>query len=335
MASTTSDKDLLANGVLTLHADTSDLSTIDSAIIAACSNLPPPPLGPRPSSPPPYKSPNIYVYEQEIPVYMENVTALANVSIDPNLNLQLDQSPTSLSKLDLEHPGAIRSSSFKNVAITNQFKSETQIEPKLALITMQLITPSMPKPHTTTTFITGYEPNGCRNPSYIYRLLAQSKHQLLTTTPFLIDFAQGAQIKIENCEIGFLVHDRRTRNNLLNRYTRFMKAAAWERQPFPKVVLQEDDQHMCYFHILFYLTFAPLMTKQPKMVNHSTITENTENSSQILDLHHRLAEKTATNILPFSQQNYPLIKPSNPNPFRKRPSSPMSPPPGKISRTHN
>jgi hypothetical protein len=335
MASTTSDEDLLADVVLTLHADTTDLSTIDSAIIASCSNPPPPPSGPRPSSTPPYKSPNVYVYEQEIPVYMENVKALATVSIDPNLNLQLDQSPTSLSKLDLEHPGAIRSSSFKTVANTNQFKSETQIEPKLVLITMQLITPSMPKPHTTTTFITGYEPGGCRNPNYIYRLLAQSKHQLLTTTPFLIDFAQGAQIKIENCEIGYLVHDRRSRNNLLNRYTRFMKAAAWERQPSPKIVLQEDDQHMCYFHILFYLTFVPLIPKQPKMVNRGTITENTENSSQILDIHHRLAEKTAAKILRFSQQNYPLIKPSNPNPFRKRPSSPMSPPPGKVSRTHN
>jgi hypothetical protein len=54
---------------------------------------------------------------------MENVTALATVSIDPNLNLQLDQSPTSLSKLDIEHPGAIRSSSFKTLAHTNQFIS--------------------------------------------------------------------------------------------------------------------------------------------------------------------------------------------------------------------
>jgi hypothetical protein len=193
----------------------------------------------------------------------------------------------------------------------------------------------MPKPHTTTTFISGYESNGCRNPNYIYRLLAQSKNQLLTTTPFLVDFAQGAQINIETCEIGYLVHDRRSRNNLLNRYTRFMTAAAWERQPYPKVVNQEDGQHMCYFHILFYLTIVPIITKPPKMVNRGTITENTENSSKILDLHHHLAEKTAANILRFSQQNYPLIKPSNPNPFRKRPSSPLSPPSNKISRTHN
>jgi hypothetical protein len=114
-----------------------------------------------------------------------------------------------------------------------------------------------------------------------------------------------------------------------------MTAAAWERQPYPKVVNQEDGQHMCYFHILFYLTIVPIITKQPKLVNRGTITENTENSSKILDLHHHLAEKTAANILRFSQQNYTLIKPSNPNPFRKRPSSPMSPPSNKISRTHN
>jgi hypothetical protein len=114
-----------------------------------------------------------------------------------------------------------------------------------------------------------------------------------------------------------------------------MTAAAWERQPYPKIVLQEDDQHMCYFHILFYLTFAPIITKQPKMVTRHTITENIANSSQILDLHHRLAEKTTINIQKFAQQNYTLIRPSNPNPFKKRPTSPSSPPPGKISRTHN
>ena len=106
-STTTSDEDLLADGVLTLHADTSDLSTIDSAIIASCSNPPPPPPGPRPTSTPPHRSPNIYVYEEEIPIYMENVKALATVSIDPNLNLQSDQGPTTPSKLDLEHPGAI------------------------------------------------------------------------------------------------------------------------------------------------------------------------------------------------------------------------------------
>jgi hypothetical protein len=335
MASTTSNEDLLADGVLTLHADTTDLSTIDSPIIASCSNPPPPPPGPRPSSTPPYKSPNVYVYEQEIPVYMENVKALTTFSIDPNLHLHSDQGPSISSMLDLEHPGAIRSSSFHSSAITNQYKPEKPHEPVLVLVTMQLITPSMPKPHTTTTFITGYEPNGCPKPNYIYRLLAQSKHQLLTTTPFLVDVAVGAQIKIESCEIGYLVHDRRTRNNLLNRYTLFMKAAAWERQPQSKIVFQEDDQHMCYFHILFYPTFAPLITKQPKMVNRHTITENAENSSQILDIHHRLAEKTYENIQRFRQQNYPLIKPSNPNPFRKRPSLPSTPPPGKVSRTHN
>ena len=130
MASTTSDEDLLADGVLTLHADTSDLSTIDSAIIAACSNPPPPPPGPKPSTPP-HQSPNMYVYEEEIPVYMENVKALATISIDPKLNLQSDQGPTTLSKLDLEHPGAIRSSSFKTLAHTNQFTSVSPTEPKL------------------------------------------------------------------------------------------------------------------------------------------------------------------------------------------------------------
>ena len=266
---------------------------------------------------------------------MENVKALATFTIDPNLHLHSDQGPSVSSMLDLEHPGAIRSSSFKTSAHTKQFTSVSPTEPKLVLITMQLITPSMPKPHTTNTFISGYEPNGCRNPNYIYRLLAQSKHQLLSTTPFLMDFAQGAQINIHSCEIGYLVHDRRSRNNILNRYTRFMTAPMWERQPNPKVVNQEDGQHMCYFHILFYLTIVPIITKQPKMVNRGTITENTEHSSQIFELHHRLAEKTAASILRFSQQNYPLIKPSNPNPFRKRPSSPMSPPPNKISRTHN
>jgi hypothetical protein len=59
-----------------------------------------------------------------------------------------------------------------------------------------------------------------------------------------------------------------------------MTAAAWERQPYPKVVNQEDGQHMCYFHILFYLTIVPIITKPPKMVNRGTITENTENSSK-------------------------------------------------------
>jgi hypothetical protein len=236
--------------------------------------------------------------------------------------------------LDLEHPGAIRSSSFHSSAVTNLYRPEKPHEPVLVLVTMQLITPSMPKPHTTSSFITGYEPRGCCNPNYIYRLLAQSKDQLLTTTPFLVDFAVGAQIIIENCEIGYL-HNRRTRNNLLNRYTRFMKTTTWERQPHPKYTYQEDNQHMCYFHILFYLTFAPLLTKQPQMASRHTITENIANSSQILDLHHRLAEKTVTNIQRFAKQNYTLIKPSNPNPFNKRPSSPSSPPPNKISRTHN
>jgi hypothetical protein len=335
MASTTQDEDLVADEVLTLHADTTDLTTIDTALIASCSNPPPPPPGPGPSPTPPDRSPNAYVYEQEIPVYMENVKALATFTIDPNLHLHSDQGPSTSSMLDLEHPGAIRSSSFKTLAHTKQFTSVSPTEPKLVLITMQLVTPSMPKPHTTSTFISGYEPNGCRNPNYIYRLLAQSKNQLLNTTPFLIDFGQSAQIKIETCEIGYLVHDRRSRSNLLNRYTRFMTAAAWERQPYPKIVLQEDDQHMCYFHILFYLTFAPIITKQPKMTSRHTITENIANSSKILDLHHHLAEKTTINIQRFAQQNYTLIKPSNPNPFKKRPASPSSPPPGKISRTHN
>jgi hypothetical protein len=53
MASTAQDEDLLADGVLTLHADTTDLTTIDTAIIASCSNPPPPPPGPRPSQTPP------------------------------------------------------------------------------------------------------------------------------------------------------------------------------------------------------------------------------------------------------------------------------------------
>jgi hypothetical protein len=335
MASTASDKDLLADGVLTLHADTTDLSTIDSAIIASCSNPPPPPPGPRPSQPPPHKSPNVYVYEREIPVYMENVKALATFNIDPNLHLHLDQGPTIHSMLDLEHPGAIRSSSFHSTAVTNMYKPEKPTEPVLALVTMQLITPSMPKPHTTTSFITGYEPNGCCNPNYIYRLLAQGKHQLLTTTPFLVDFAVGAQIIIETCEAGYLVNDRRTMTNVLNRYTRFMKAAAWERQPHPKIVWQEDENHLCYFHILYHLTFTPHITKQPQMVSRHTTTLNNETSSQILDLHQRIAEKTYANIQHFRQQNYKIIKPSNPNPFKKRPSLPSSPPPGKISRTHN
>jgi hypothetical protein len=335
MASTTQDEDLVADGVLTLHADTTDLTTIDTALIASCSNPPPPPPGPGPSPTPPDRSPNVYVYEQEIPVYMENVKALATFNIDPNLHLHLDQGPSISSMLDLEHPGAIRSSSFHSPAITHLYRPEKPNEPVLVLVTMQLITPSMPKPHTTSSFITGYEPGGCCKPNYIYRLLAQSKHQLLTTTPFLVDFAVGAQIIIENCEIGYLVHNRRTRNNVLNRYTRFMKTATWERQPHPKYTFQEDDQHMCYFHILFYLTFTPFLHKQPQMVTRHTITENIANSSQILDLHHRLAEKTTINIQRFAQQNYTLIKPSNPNPFKKRPASPSSPPPGKISRTHN
>jgi hypothetical protein len=335
MASIANDEDLLADGVLTLHADTSDLTTIDTAIIASCSNPPPPPPGPQPSQTPPDQSPNVYVYEQEIPVYMENVQALATFSIDPNLHLHLDQGPTIKSILDLEHPGAIRSSSFHTIAVTNQYKPDKPHEPALVLVTMQLITPSMPKPHTTTTFITGYEPGGCRNPNYVYRLLAQCKHHLLSTTPFLVDFAEGGQIKIENCEIVYLVNNRKTRNNVLNRYTRFMKAAAWERQPHPKTVYQDDEQHMCYFHILYYLTFAPLITKQPQRVSRHTMTINIENSSQFLDTHHRLTEKTYANIQRFRQQNYKMIKPSIPNPFKKRPSSPSLPPPGKISRTHN
>ena len=161
MASTTQDEDLVADGVLTLHADTTDLTTIDTALIASCSNPPPPPPGPGPSPTPPDRSPNAYVYEQEIPVYMENVKALATFTIDPNLHLHSDQGPSVSSMLDLEHPGAIRSSSFKTLAHTKQFTSVSPTEPKLVLITMQLITPSMPKPHTTTTFISGYEPNGC------------------------------------------------------------------------------------------------------------------------------------------------------------------------------
>ena len=100
-STTTSDEDLLADGVLTLHADTSDLSTIDSAILASCSNPPPPPPGPRPTSTPPHRSPNMYVYEEEIPVYMENVKALATINIDPNLHLQPDQGPTSSQNLIL------------------------------------------------------------------------------------------------------------------------------------------------------------------------------------------------------------------------------------------
>jgi hypothetical protein len=111
---------------------------------------------------------------------MTVVQALTNFSIDPNLDLHLDQGPTIKSILDLEHPGAIRSSSFHSIAVTNQYKPEKP----LVLVTMQLITPSMPKPHTATTFITGYEPGGCRNPNYVYRLLAQSKQHLLSTTPF-------------------------------------------------------------------------------------------------------------------------------------------------------
>ena len=195
----------------------------------------------------------------------------------------------------------------------------------------------MPKPHTTTTFITGYEAGGCRNPNYIYRLLAQCKHHLLSTTPFLLDFAEGGQINVDSCEIGYLVNDRKTRNNVLNRYTRFMKATAWERQPHPKTVYQEDEQHMCYFHILYYLSFTPLITKPPQklqLVSCHTITENIENSSQILDTHYCLTEKMYTNIQRVRQQNYKTIKPTNPNPFKIRPSSPSSPPPNKISRTH-
>jgi hypothetical protein len=75
MASTTQDEDLVADGVLTLHADTTDLTTIDTALIASCSNPPPPPPGPGPPQTHPNRSPNVYVYEQEIPVYMENVKA--------------------------------------------------------------------------------------------------------------------------------------------------------------------------------------------------------------------------------------------------------------------
>ena len=52
MASTTQDEDLVADGVLTLHADTTDLTTIDTALIASCSNPPPPPPGPGPSPTP-------------------------------------------------------------------------------------------------------------------------------------------------------------------------------------------------------------------------------------------------------------------------------------------
>ncbi len=165
MASAAQDEDLLADGVLTLHADTTDLTAIDAAIIASCSNPPPPPPGPGPSPTPPDQSPTLYVYEQEIPVHMHHVKALTNFNIDPNLNLHLDQGPTIKSILDLEHPGAIRSSSFHSIAVTNQFKPDKPNEPVLVLATLQLITPSMPKPHTTTTLITGYEPGGCRNPN--------------------------------------------------------------------------------------------------------------------------------------------------------------------------
>jgi hypothetical protein len=84
MASSTQDEDLVADEVLTLHADTTDLTTIDTALIASCSNPPPPPPGPAPSPTPQDRSPNAYVYEQEIPVYMENVKALATFTIDPN-----------------------------------------------------------------------------------------------------------------------------------------------------------------------------------------------------------------------------------------------------------
>jgi hypothetical protein len=81
---------------------------------------------------------------------------------------------------------------------------------------------------------------------------------------------------------------------------------------------------MCYFHILYYLTFAPLITKQPQMVSRHTTTINIENSSQILDTLHRLTDKAYANIQRFRQQNYKLIKPSNLNPFKK--PSPMPPP---------
>jgi hypothetical protein len=43
MSFTSQDEDLLADGVLTLHADTTDLTTVDTAIIASCFNPPPPP----------------------------------------------------------------------------------------------------------------------------------------------------------------------------------------------------------------------------------------------------------------------------------------------------
>jgi hypothetical protein len=96
--------------------------------------------------------------------------------------------------------------------VTDQYMLKKPIVPQLVLATLQL----MRRPHTSSTLITSDELNGCQNPNYIHRLLAQCKQHLLQT-PFLLDFATGGNINIETCEIGYLVNDRRTKNNVLNR----------------------------------------------------------------------------------------------------------------------
>ena len=292
----------IVDSILQIHPGPEDLSTIDANEII---------------------TPGSHVTVEEVPLFEQNIAQLATIKIDPELRLNPEKGPTTKSVLDSLHQNVVKATMFQTHQITNRYTPKKPIIPSLTLVTINITSPTMPKPQEIFVLLTGYEKDGCRNPNYVHRLLAQCKLHTMKNA-LLTDFQTAAKVNIDTCEIGYIIHDTLQKINVLNRYTRFMKATEWERQPLPKTVFQEDDTNTCYFHILFYMTFQSNV-ERPIMIHKSTETYDIEYSSQIIDLHRECAGHTYVTQLNFKKRNFRTLTPGDFTPAESHDDSANSP----------
>ena len=160
-----------------------------------------------------------------------------------------------LTPLESLHAASVRANIFTGPTVTSRYKAKFSVKPQITIVNVNVMSLSMPKPEEIARFSLPYEHNGNRNPTYLYKIMAEGRKAFLKL-PFYQDLQRkNIDVIVANCEAGFIIYDSINNVNVLNKYTSTMTANEWNNQPLPRSTFDDHGDHCCYYHVSYTIDF--------------------------------------------------------------------------------
>lgn len=236
----------------------------------------------------------------------QSIRELLTIPIEPELRFKPEDS-SSIMHLEVLNPKHVKANQFTSSTVSRRYRTRMNKEPERVILSIYLLSPSMTKLHYAGFFITGYEKDGVRNPSYVHRLAAQGKKRAMED-PFFKDMELvKAHVQVNQCELGYMVYDSQAKEIVLNKFVPQMSSAEWTYQPNPSITYQPDEESTGSFSVVYYITLEPGRTVQTTTRGVSTL--NNPAFSMILDDISQFSTQISNTWL---QHEGKLVRPSRP-----------------------